>query len=597
MMKSALCVAVCVALSGVVLARQSPAIDIAGLWVAEVHQGPALEGSLSLEAHADTWRARLGEAEATASASGSLVHLDFGAARGKFRGILSDDRSTVDGHWIQPAGLVSNQPRATPVRLARGVGGSWQGPIVPLQERLVVAVHIVRRAGSLVGVVRIPETNWWGNAVLDVRVEDHGVTLAGTQDSIVGRYDAAGDRLLLPVIGDTPQVFTRRSSADPSVFYPRTPWPSTYTYATPHEGSDGWKVGAAADAGLNPARLAAFVQAILDADPSQPGTVHVHSLLMARRGRLVVEEYFNGFTRERPHDLRSAGKTIAPMLVGAVRLAGARIAPSMPLTKVFQAVAPFAHNDARKSGITLEHAMTMTSGLACDDGDASSPGREDAMQSQLAQVDWYRYVLDLPMARAPGGPTAVYCSGGLHLVGGAAAATMGVGSLDLFDRYIAKPLEFAPYHANVTPTGEMYGGGGIYLRSRDALKLGQLYLDGGEWNGVRVVSKDWVARSTRPYAAFARPMAPADRDHRYGYGWHIHDTIVDGRSYRWYAAEGNGGQWIMVFPALDLVVGITGGKYMAGAAWYGWGLDAVARHIIPAAVPSRSSVSSRPRRR
>ena len=61
--------------------------------------------------------------------------------------------------------------------------------------------------------------------------------------------------------------------------------------------------------------------------------------------------------------------------------------------------------------------------------------------------------------------------------------------------------------------------------------------------------------------------------------------IVDGRTHRWYEANGNGGQWVMVFPTLDLVVGITGGKYMAGAAWYGWGLDAVARHIIPATQP------------
>ena len=177
----------------------------------------------------------------------------------------------------------------------------------------------------------------------------------------------------------------------------------------------------------------------------------------------------------------------------------------------------------------------------------------------------------------------------------AAAAAAQSPSLDLFARYIATPLEFGRYHVNLTPTGEMYGGGGIYLRSRDALKLGQLYLDGGKWNGVQVVSKEWVERSTTPVATFARPMSPNDRDHRYGYGWHIHDTIVDGRTHRWYEANGNGGQWVMVFPTLDLVVGITGGKYMAGAGLVRMGprRRRASHHSGHAALKLRRSCTSR----
>ena len=408
LIKWCLSAAWCVALSLVMSAMQRPAVDISGLWFAEVERGSVLDGTLSLEARDGKWMARLGQASAEGVARGQDIRIDFGSARGELRGRLSDDRRTITGHWIQPAGPVSYQPRATPVLLTRGASDVWQGEVVPLQERVSVSVHIARRDAAFVAVIRIPETNSWGNAVLDVRVAGASVTLAGTQNSIVGRYDADGDRLLLPVVGSSPQVFTRRSATQPSPFYPRTPWPARYTYAAPMARADGWPTGSATDAGMSEARLRMFVQAIVDADPSRQDTVHVHSVLIARHGRLVLEEYFNGFDAERPHDMRSAGKTIAPMLIGAVRQAGVSIAPTTPLTTVFNHFAPFAHNDARKSALTLEHVMSMTSGLACDDGDEASPGREDAMQSQTGQPDWARYVLDLPMVHEPGGTTAVY---------------------------------------------------------------------------------------------------------------------------------------------------------------------------------------------
>lgn len=78
-----------------------------------------------------------------------------------------------------------------------------------------------------------------------------------------------------------------------------------------------------------------------------------------------------------------------------------------------------------------------------------------------------------------------------------------------------------------------------------------------------MISKDWVERSTRSYGTFVRP--DWDPDHGYGYGWHVHQFTVAGRTYRAFAAEGNGGQLMMVFPELDMVVGINAGKYGSSA--------------------------------
>ena len=136
---------------------------------------------------------------------------------------------------------------------------------------------------------------------------------------------------------------------------------------------------------------------------------------------------------------------------------------------------------------------------------------------------------------------------------------------------------------NLMPTGEAYMGGGLYLRPRDELKLGQLYLAAGVWNGRRVVSKDWVQQSLVAYSVFD-PQTDFDASHEYGYGWHINHLSSAGRVFRTYSAGGNGGQIVMVIPELDLVVGFNGGSYGEFMKWYRWGLQLVPQYIIPAAL-------------
>jgi CubicO group peptidase (beta-lactamase class C family) len=126
-------------------------------------------------------------------------------------------------------------------------------------------------------------------------------------------------------------------------------------------------------------------------------------------------------------------------------------------------------------------------------------------------------------------------------------------------------------------------GGGEYLRLRDQLKLGQLYLDGRTWNGKRIVSSRWVAESTSVHSHFTESRSLGQK-HKYGYGWHIHQLKSGGTTYRVFAAEGNGGQFVIVVPDLDLVVGITGGSYGEFDQWYRWELELVPKYILPAAV-------------
>jgi hypothetical protein len=180
---------------------------------------------------------------------------------------------------------------------------------------------------------------------------------------------------------------------------------------------------------------------------------------------------------------------------------GAAIDLRAPLISFF----PESPQPAEKRAITVEHALTMSTGLACDDDDDDSPGQEDRMQSQPR--DWYAYTLDLPVAH-PAGTHAAYCSATINLLGGVVRHATSAWLTDLFDAQIAQPLGISRYALNLGPNLDMYFAGGLRLRPRDFLKLGQAFLDGGVWNGKRVVSAGWVpSRKPRP-----RPLAEAGRD-------------------------------------------------------------------------------------
>lgn len=117
------------------------------------------------------------------------------------------------------------------------------------------------------------------------------------------------------------------------------------------------------------------------------------------------------------------------------------------------------------------------------------------------------------------------------------------------------------------------------------LKLGQLYLDGGVWHGRRLIDQRWINASVTRHATFGP-------NHDYGYGWHLHAFRVDGHDYRGYAAEGNGGQFVIVVPELDMVVAITAGNYGKFPVWYPL-QQLVTDYVIPAAL-QRDVAGSRP---
>jgi CubicO group peptidase (beta-lactamase class C family) len=352
---------------------------------------------------------------------------------------------------------------------------------------------------------------------------------------------------------------------------------------------DGWRTAPARDLGLDEEALTRIVRDIAAADPTARPPSLIHSMLVAYRGRLVLEEYFHGYGRETPHDTRSAGKTFASVMLGAAMMHGVRISPATRVYELLSGLGPFAHPDPRQREITLGHLMSHSAGLACNDNDEASPGNEGTMQSQTAQPDWWKYTLDLPIAFAPGSRYA-YCSANTNLVGGALTFATGTWLPRYFEENVARPLQFGRRHWNLAANGEGYLGGGAFLRPRDLLKIGQLWLNGGSWNGRRIVPASWIAESTRPRIEISPATtgySEAEFGNYYGRGvdgwaWHPGSLTVEGRTVPTYAATGNGGQVVLVVPEYELAVVFTGGNYRQGGVWTRWGQQIVGDRLIPA---------------
>jgi len=385
---------------------------ILGLWSSELIVPPPARGDLTIDATKSEWRATISGISAPIQRDKDAIRFVLPKDAGEFRGLLGASK-TIIGHWIQPANEINNNRYATPVKLMQVSDKIWRGKVEPLEARLSLFMSIQRAPeGSITAVIRNPEFNFFRRNIYRVEVNGDRLSFSDTKnsnDKFEARLNKANElTALLPNI-DKELVFRRQNPAGTVGFRPIAG--PDYNYRRPVATNNGWPTASLSNVDIDSKSILELIEKILHVDPLD-NPLNIQSLLIARHGKLVLEEYFYGFDKDRPHDMRSASKTFAPLLVGIAREHGAKIDIDTPVYSQFPEYKEFANPDARKSKMIMRDLMTMTSGLACDDNDQSSPGEENKMQQQKEQPDWYRYTLDLPMARDPGGDQAVYCSAG-----------------------------------------------------------------------------------------------------------------------------------------------------------------------------------------
>lgn len=294
--------------------------------------------------------------------------------------------------------------------------------------------------------------------------------------------------------------------------------------------------------------------------------------MVAVDGKYLFEAYAPGNNPDKRHDIRSATKSITALLVGELIEDGLLASPKKRFSEILPEV--FAHmaKDDPRRDIRILDALTMRTGLACNDWAPASVGHEDKMYGTR---DWAAFLLRQPMAHERGKHFS-YCTGGVVLLGRVIERLAGRSVPDYANERLFGPLGISDARWEKTPKGFTDTGGHLRLTLSDLHKIGQLVLAGGVWEGEQLVAPKWLK------AATSRQTDVYERRQKYGYLWWLDTGEVKGQPVSLIYAHGNGGNFIFIVPELKLVAAFTGKNY--GKPTQFIPLQILTREIVPALI-------------
>jgi len=335
----------------------------------------------------------------------------------------------------------------------------------------------------------------------------------------------------------------------------------------PPETGDGWETASLQQVGMDSTPLLA----LLDLLAQTPDHL-IHGIVIVRHQKLVFEHYWPGidldpgtlnpvprdFDRETLHYVASVSKSITSALVGIALDRGliGGVGDSL-----FSHFPDYASLETEGNGaVTLEQLLAFSSGYDWNEFEYGFGDPRDSHYQMFNTSDPIGYLLGRPMVAVPGSVFR-YNSGDTNLMGEIVRRASSSATLVVFaDRYLFAPLAIRTYAWLRFPLADTitFASGGVSLRPRDMAKLGALYLNGGIWRGRRVVSEDWVRAST----VMSTPLGPEyGLVYGYGYNWWLGRTEYGDSTVAYFRASGWGGQEVLVYPGLDLVIVFTSGGY------------------------------------
>jgi CubicO group peptidase (beta-lactamase class C family) len=290
---------------------------------------------------------------------------------------------------------------------------------------------------------------------------------------------------------------------------------------------------------------------------------NIHSILIVKNGKLVLEEYFNGYHQNRFQEIQSSTKSVMSAIFG--------IAVDKNLVnldqKLFSYFPEYSYlkND-KKEYILVKHVLKMAMGLQWDEWTLpySHPFNDNTKMN--ASGNWIAYTLQKPVVNEPG-EKFTYNSGGPMLLAGIIKNVIDLDADQFAELFLFKPLGITHYEWHKQHDGLPHAGGGLSFLPQDMAKFGYLFLNNGIWQGNRIISENWVTESLKEQIIIHHVYTDTlgiEQHKTQGYGymwWHDEHKIKNETIIKSVSTKGNGGQFIYLFPTFEMVVVFTGSNY------------------------------------
>ncbi|GHT27384.1 penicillin-binding protein [Bacteroidia bacterium] len=306
---------------------------------------------------------------------------------------------------------------------------------------------------------------------------------------------------------------------------------------------------------VSAAGLAAFYKAAEESD------LKFHSAMIVRNGCVVAEKWWGDNAPDKPHVMHSVSKSFTATAVGFAISEGLlklddKVISFFP-DKLPKEVSPYLKN------LKISDLLTMSVGQATE-GDIRT------------QSDWIKAFFENPIVREPGA-VFYYNSIATFMLSAIVQKVSGQKIFDYLTPRLFEPLNIKDIYWEENPQGINTGGWGLYIKTEDMAKFGQLFLQLGKWNGKQILPAGWVEQASTAKIK-SRPAGASEEgdysDNEWGQGYCYQMWRCKHNAYR---ADGASGQFIFVFPEKNAVVAITAGMNNMDK-----GIKLVWEHILPA---------------
>ncbi len=270
----------------------------------------------------------------------------------------------------------------------------------------------------------------------------------------------------------------------------------------------------------------------------------VHSVMLVKDGKVIYSHWQSQGKEDVPHVLHSVSKTFTSTAVG-LAISEGKLKLTDKVISFFPDKLPAEVSDNLKA-MTVRDLLTMS----CGHDSEPSGFRNDP------NVDWVTASLAHPVKHKPD-THFLYNSMVTYVLSAIVQKVTGEKVVDYLNTRLFEPLHIDKPHWDESPQGINCGGWGLYLKTEDLAKMGQLLLQKGKWNGKQVVPAEWVAEMSKKQVENFNPETDnaeeaKTSDWKQGYGYQMWRC-----RYGCFRADGAMGQYIIVVPDKNAVVAIT----------------------------------------